>query len=203
MRFVSKAALLAVILVSMTGCVSAPPHVSLVEPAERITQPTPGKALVYFIRSSKLGWPFPSPIFDGDQHIGTLVLGWDTQKNTQLKAYMAYEATPGKHMFSVYSENADFLPAELAAGKTYYVFVRVVPGVWKARFYLSPQKGQLPQHELDEVINSGRQVKLTAEGVQFVKDNAKGFKKVKEEWWQKYQARPASERPELRPEDGR
>jgi len=203
MHFPSKAIFLAVILVFMAGCASAPPQVSLVEPTARITQPAPDKALVYFIRTSKLGWPFPSPIFDGDQHIGTLVLGWDTQKNTQLKAYLAYQATPGKHRFSVYSENADFLPAELAPGKTYYVLVRVVPGVWKARFYLSPQKGQLPQSELDEVIASGRQLKLTEDGVKYVKDNAEDFKKVKEEWWQKYQARPASERPELRPEDGR
>lgn len=205
MRAVTRTAILAVFLASMAGCAVTPqkPQASVVEPAARITRPAPDKALVYFVRTSKLGWPVPSPIFDGDQHIGTLVLDWDFKKNTQLKAYMAYEATPGKHLFMVYGENADFVPAEVSAGKTYFIHVRPVMGVWKARFYMSPQQGQLPQHELDEVIASGRQLKLTEEGVQFVKDNAEDIKKVKAEWWQKYQARPANERLELRPEDGR
>jgi len=141
----------------MAGCAATPqkPLVSLVEPAARIAKPAPDKVLVYFVRTSKPGWPVSSPIFDGDPHIGTLVLDWDREKNTQLKAYTAYEAIPGKHMFMVYGVNADFLPAEVSAGKTYFVHVRPVMGVWKARFYMSPQQGQLPQHELDEVIAAG------------------------------------------------
>ncbi len=205
MRLVTKTAVLAVFLASMAGCVSTPqkPQVSVVEPAARITKPSPGKALIYFVRTSNFGWPWPAVIFDGDRHIGTVVLEWDKEKNSAKKAYMAYEAAPGQHMFSVYSENADFMPANVAAGKTYYVHVKSVIGTWKYRFYLVPQQGQLPQHELNEVIASGRQLKLTEDGALWIKENAEDIKKVKDEWWQKYQARPANERLELRPEHGR
>lgn len=205
MRLVTKAAVLTVFLASMAGCVSTPqkPYVALAEPAARITQPSAGKALIYFVRTSNFGWPWPATIFDGDRHIGTLVLEWDKEKNTARKAYMAYEATPGQHMFSVYSENADFLPANVVAGKTYFVHVKSVIGTWKYRFYLVPQQGQLPQHELNEVIASGRQLVLTPDGVQAAKDSAADFKETKASWWPKYQARPANERLELRPQDGR
>lgn len=205
MRLMTKTAVLAVFLASMAGCASTPqkPQVSVVEPAARITKPGPGKALVYFVRTSNFGWPFPAVLFDDDRHIGSIVLEWDVEKKTAKKGYVAYEATPGPRMFSVYSENADFLPANLVAGKTYFVHVRSVIGMWKYRFYLSPQQGQLPQHELDEVIATGRQQVLTPDGVQVVKDSAEDLKQIKADWFPKYQARPASERLELRPQDGR
>lgn len=205
MDTIRKSALLLVLAGLLAGCVGTPskPLVALSEPTARVTKPAPDKALVYFIRTSKLGWPFPAPIFDGDRHIGTLVLEWDNEKRNAKKSYVAYEATPGQHLFSVYSENADYLPANLVAGKTYYVLVRVVMGVWKPRFYMTPQQGQLPQHELDEVIAGGRQLVLTPDGIQAVEDSAEDFQKVKAEWWPKYQARPANDRLELRPQDGR
>jgi len=205
MNTISKSAVLLVLVGLLAGCVGTPPKPAavVVEPSARISQPGPGKALVYFTRSGKFGWPFQAVLFDGDRHIGTSTMEWDPAMNTAKKSYVAYEADPGQHLFSVYCENADFLPANLVAGKTYFVHIRPVIGVWKYRFYFSPQQGQLPQHELDQVIATGRQLMLTPEGIQYAKDSAEDFKQIKEEWWAKYQARPAAERLELRPQDGR
>ena len=38
----------------------------------------------------------------------------------------------------VIGENADFMDADLEAGKVYYAVVRARPGAWKARFSLLP-----------------------------------------------------------------
>jgi hypothetical protein len=214
MRNIMRIAVLGTFVASMTGCISLPPktHAVEVEPAARITKPSPGKALVYFIRTSKYGAIFPAPIFDNDHYIGSVALEYE-QGLVVIEIskwnYLAYEVTPGKHMFTVHAQNIDFLPAELSAGKTYYVHIRAVPaapefmGAPKIRFYLTPQQGQLPQRELDEVLAQGGQLKPTLEGQLWVKENAADYQKTKAEWWQKYQAKPANERLELRPEHGR
>ena len=51
---------------------------------------------------------------------------------------IAYPTTPGKHTFMVVSEAADFMEADLVAGKTYYALVTPRMGLWKARFSLWP-----------------------------------------------------------------
>ena len=54
------------------------------------------------------------------------------------KTKIAYEVAPGEHHFMVVSEAADFMRADLAAGKTYYALVTPRMGVWRARFSLLP-----------------------------------------------------------------
>jgi len=190
----------------MVGCKAVPqkPQAVEIDAATQITEPSPGKALIYFMRTSNYGWMMPSPVYDNDKYIGSIAMeigvsGFVAKKKT----HIAYETDPGKHMFTVYSENVDFLPAELAAGKTYYVQVRPVMGIWKIRFYLTPQQGQLPQNELDNVIAQAGQLKATEDGRQWAAANMADYQKTKAEWWEKYQARPAGERLELRPEHGR
>jgi hypothetical protein len=190
----------------MVGCAAVPqkPQAVEIDPATRITKPGPGKALVYFMRTSNYGWMMPAPIFDNDKYVGSIVMEQGTSAFApKKKTHIAYETDPGKHTFTVYAENVDFLPAELAAGKTYHVQVRPVMGIWKIRFYLTPQQGQLPQPELDEVIAQAGQLSPTEDGRQWAAANTADYQKTKAEWWEKYQARPASERLELRPEHGR
>lgn len=212
MKLVIRAVVLPVLLAFMIGCGGVPqkPQAVEVDPATRIAKPSQGKALVYFMRTSNYGWLAPAPIYDDDKYIGSIAMEQGTSIFVaKKKTYIAYETNPGKHMFTVYSENVDFLPAELVADKTYYVLVRPVMGVRKIRFYLTPQHDQLlqhdqvPQHELDDVIAQAGQLKATLEGQQWAAANAANYQKTKAEWWEKYQARPAGERPELRPEHGR
>lgn len=53
---------------------------------------------------------------------------------------LAHAVAPGEHLFMVVSEAADFMAADLAAGKTYYAIATPRMGAWKARFSLWPIK---------------------------------------------------------------
>lgn len=97
-------------------------------------QPVPeeGKALVVFMRASFVGSAISASVYDApdsDTHFIGVV---------QNKQKIAYQATPGPHRFMVIAENADFMDANLEAGKTYYVLISPRMGVWKARFSLFP-----------------------------------------------------------------
>jgi hypothetical protein len=95
-------------------------------------QPSADKALVIFMRPSRFGGGVQASVYDthgdGNTFIGIV----------SAKTKVAYEASPGPHLFMVIGENADFMNADLVAGKTYHVLVRTRPGAWKARFSLLP-----------------------------------------------------------------
>lgn len=125
MRF---AALLASVLL-FTGCATSQymTRSASVEPA-----PAAGKALVVFMRPSTYGGAIESSLYDvsngAQEFIGI----------ASPRTKVAYQADPGIHLFMVVAENADFMNANLEAGKTYYVLVSPRMGVWKARFSLLP-----------------------------------------------------------------
>ena len=107
--------------------------------AQAVPAPEPGKALIVFMRPSSYGALNKSSVFDitsGNNEIISIVRA--TKKLT-------YSVDPGKHLFMVIAENADFMAADVEAGKTYYTLVQVRPGVLKARFSLVP----IRKHELD------------------------------------------------------
>ncbi len=98
-----------------------------------LTQKDPSKAVIVFYRPlSFRGSAIFSPVFDiTDGHpaiLGLLITG---QK-------LAYPVPPGKRRFMVVSETADFVDAEVLAGKTYYVMVQTRIGHRRARFSLLP-----------------------------------------------------------------
>jgi hypothetical protein len=89
---------------------------------------TPGKALVYFMRPSGIGFAINFQIWDSDHFVGL----------SQAKSYFAYECDAGKHLFMGIAENKLALDADLEAGKTYYVGTNVRVGAWKARMDFTP-----------------------------------------------------------------
>lgn len=79
-------------------------------------RPEAGKALVVFLSGAPSSHADQlSFLYDGDQYIGI------SKSGTKL----AYQATPGEHLFMLASENAHFMGADLEAGKTYYVDVHL------------------------------------------------------------------------------
>src|SRR5690348_12397408 len=129
MKRLVLAAFAACALVLMGGCVATSTQMvkTSVSPA-----PEEGKALVVFMRPSMLGFAIQSSVYDthgaGNEFIGIV----------SAKTKVAYQAAPGNHLFMVIGENADFMNADLQAGKTYYVLVSPRMGAWKARFSLLP-----------------------------------------------------------------
>lgn len=123
--------LLACLLVlPLTACVTTSDLMS----ASAMQAPTPvqGKALVVFLRPSNYGGAIQASVYDAtrpqEEFIGVV------SANTKV----AHQAEPGRHLFMVVGENADFVNATLDAGKTYYILVSPRMGMWKARFSLLP-----------------------------------------------------------------
>lgn len=96
--------------------------------AQEIAPAPAGKAVVYFVRMSSLGFAVNFSYFDSTR----LIAKFHGTK------YFRYECAPGSHLFWARSENKDFVEAELEEGKIY--FIEAVPkmGAIKAVVDLVP-----------------------------------------------------------------
>ncbi len=96
--------------------------------AQSFEQPSEGKSLVYFVRSSGTGALVNFKYFDGETFLG---------KNNGVH-YFKYECEPGEHLFWIASENRDFLKADLKPNATYVFEARPTMGAFKAAARLYP-----------------------------------------------------------------
>ena len=113
----------------LAGCASNP----MAPVADQAVQaPSPDMAQVVFMRDAYTGKAIVSSLYDvtdgQTRFIGVMANG----------TKIAHPTPPGKHTFMVVSEAADFMEADLVAGKTYYALVTPRMGLWKARFSLWP-----------------------------------------------------------------
>jgi hypothetical protein len=157
-----------VTLVLMSACSIKSSHMSPVAPEARVVRPAAGKALIYFTRPSSYGGMVQATIYDGDTYIGTVSGG----------THIAYETTPGTHMFMVIAESADFMRAELLPDETYYAGVHARMGAWKARFSFVPFNGSDVKDGQEEVDDS-RQVVAGDEGRRWATQNAPSIARKK------------------------
>lgn len=91
-----------------------------------------GHTAIVFMRSSMVGAAIKTSIYEVTNG-ETIFIG--ILKN---KTKIIYQTSPGKHTFMVVSEAADFMEADVMAGKTYYSMITPRPGAWKARFSMIP-----------------------------------------------------------------
>ncbi len=90
--------------------------------------PSPGKALVNFVRPSSFGTAAKATIWDGDRLIG-VSFG---------KQSFQYECEPGKHLFIAWSEYKSPVEATLEADKVYFIALRIRMGWWRGRIHQVP-----------------------------------------------------------------
>src|SRR5258708_5671525 len=83
--------------------------------AQEIPPAPEGKSVVYFVRSSSLGFAVNFSYFDSAALIGRF----------NGPKYIRYECAPGSHLFWARSENRSFVEAQLEAGKIY--FIQAIP----------------------------------------------------------------------------
>ena len=106
-------------------------------------EPSESEAVIIFMRPSAFGGAIQSSVFDvtnGDNILVGIVSS---------KAKVAHKTAPGEHTFMVVGESADFMGAEVEAGKKYYALVTPRFGAWKARFSLKPiHKDELESDKL-------------------------------------------------------
>lgn len=117
-------------MLALVGCVKGSDLMTRSDaPAVRVDG---SKATVVFLRPSNYGGAIQASVYDATKPTSDFI--GIVSGNTRV----AYQAEPGKHLFMVVGENADFVNATLDAGKTYYVLVSPRMGMWKARFSLLP-----------------------------------------------------------------
>lgn len=86
------------------------------------------KAVVYFVRTSGVGFAINFKYFDGEQFLGIF----------SGKGYLVYKCDPGEHILWSVSENTDYVIALLEGGQTYLVEANVQMGGIKAQVELNP-----------------------------------------------------------------
>jgi uncharacterized protein YceK len=114
MNKVQLSAAVAAFCLLASGCAS----VMRDAPSQEISRSSPDKAKVVFMRTSMVAGAIGCDLFEvvnGElRFIGQLPTG----------NKVAFETTPGKKVFMAYGTAADFMLADLSAGKTYYSIVR-------------------------------------------------------------------------------
>jgi hypothetical protein len=159
-----------------------------------------GESMMVFMRSSFVGSAISASVFD--------VSGPETKfigiVNNGTK--IAYPVKPGKHVFMVVSEAADFLEADVAAGKTYYAMVTPRMGMWKARFSFRPvRQNELSGSEFAGWNSGTHFVVNSPDTLNWATSNAADVMSKRTQYWPEWSSKPAADRATqtLNQEDGR
>lgn len=173
--------LVSLLLLVLSGCASSP-HMKPVPEDQADYILSPDKAQIIFMRPSTFGGAVQSSVFevrtDKDKLVGIV--------SAQTK--VRYIVEPGTHMFMAIGESADFMKANVAAGKTYYALVTPRMGMWKARFSLKPIKmDQLSSEDFKDWNESTSFVQNTDASYRWAAENwqsiqSKKGEYFKEEW---------------------
>ena len=196
-----KLILVAAVVLLASGCASP----LMVDSAQQVfVAPTDEQAQVVFMRSSSFGGGIQSTLFDisddETKFIGILSTG----------KKIAYTVDPGKRVFMVVSEAADFMEAILDGGRTYYAMVTPRIGAWSARFSLKPVRHGRPgefQYQSSAFqgwLKSIEFVENTPASHAWAAANLPDVISKRAVYWEKWQQKSASDRAErtLYPDDG-
>ncbi len=196
-----RALILITIVFLVSGCASTK---MMDAPEQQLVTPSADKAQVVFFRSSFVGSAIQASLFDatggGAEFIGILSNG----------KKLAYEVDPGKHVFMVVSEAADFLEAELVGGKTYYAVVTPRMGAWRARFSLYPVRNggpgefQIDSDDFREWMSETVFTQNTPESYAWAEESAASVAERQREYWAVWQEKTPEALAErtLNPDDG-
>lgn len=153
---------------------------------------------VVFMRPHAFGGAIQASVFDvtgsGDaKFIGIINM------HTQL----SYPVQPGRYTFMVVGESADFMEAEVVAGKSYYALVIARPGAWKARFSFVPVRDN--EKRVDQWERTLRPVTSTPRSDTWAKQNASSIESKRSRYYAEWSNKPESQRvgQTLNAEDGR
>ncbi|QSX35288.1 hypothetical protein JYB87_08895 [Shewanella avicenniae] len=172
------------------GCASNPMTVSK---QVEVNRPSADHAQVVFMRDSFVGAAISASIFDISS--GEPVFIGILDNGTKL----AHSVTPGKHVFMVVSEAADFMEAELIPGKTYYSIVTPRMGMWKARFSMWPIKANpnarysLSSADFNDWNTGTKLASLSPKAEAWFEANLASIKAKQIEYWAVWQEKSAAD----------
>lgn len=195
---IRSASILVVLTLLLSGCAGTIKNMREVPAGSAEVVPEKGKAVVVFMRPSGMGFAIQSSVFEvkGDN----ITLAGIVAAKTKV----AYRVAPGKHLFMVIGEGADYMSADLLPNKTYYAYVTPRMGVWKARFSLEPKhKQELNTPELNSALDDCKWVEKIPESDNWMIENMESIKSKHAEYYPEWMALPENERVRLLPEDGK
>lgn len=139
------------VLITLLFCLT----VNFAKAQEKITLPSEGKAVIYFLRTTNLGAVMNFRLFDEEQIIAKF----------NGKNYLRYECNPGKNIFWVKAENIDFVEADLDAGKVYFVETNAVMGAFSAgvKFKLVDFSDEKQMKRINKLLNKMEPLTFTQE----------------------------------------
>jgi len=187
-----RAVVVAVAMLGLAACTSS--RMAAIEPPAVIATPQQDKATVVFYRSSAFGGAVQSSVFD----ITTDPPGFIGIVSTGMK--LAYAAPPGRRRFMVIGESADFMDADLLAGRTYYALVAPRIGVWKARFSLRPRAAD--DKEVQDELATCKWYDNTPASRQWAQEKMAEIVSLQKEYLPPWLAKE-EDKPALMPTDGR
>ena len=197
----TKSIILTTVVILLSGCASSK---MLVQDNQELVPPVADQSQIVFLRSTFVGSAIQSSVFDvtsGEPEFVGIVSN-DTK--------LAYTVSPGEHVFMVVSEAADFMQANLDAGKTYYSMVTPRMGAWKARFSMHPVRNggagefQYSSERFQGWLKRTRFVENTAESIAWFNENAANIKSKQTKYWPVWQRKSPEDLAErtLNPDDG-
>jgi hypothetical protein len=151
---------------------------------------------IVFMRPHAFGGAIQASVFDVTGSGDAKFIGL-TNMHTQL----SYSLAPGRYIFMVVGESADFMEANIAAGKTYYALVVARPGAWKARFSFVPVRDN--EKRVDQWERTLRPV--TTRNEAWARKNASSIESKRTKYYEAWSSKPESQRAgqTLNAEDGR
>ena len=131
--------------------------------AQDIPPAPENKAVVYFVRTSSLGFAINFSYFDSATLIG----------KANGANYFRYECEPGHHLFWVRSENRDYVEADVEAGKIYFIEAIPQMGAMKAQAVLKviTPSNEKAMSKIFKLMNKKSPETFTAEELQRQTDN--------------------------------
>lgn len=186
-----------VLLLLLSGCAGPGMNMSVVPETEVSQAPAAGKARVVFMRDTFVGSAIQSSVFDVTNEQPVLV------GIVANKTKVSYDVDPGKHLFMVVGESADFMSADLQARKTYYALVTPRPGLWKARFSLKPiHAADLNTDKFNDWYRDCQWVTNNAASENWAMSNMGSIQAKRQKYYAKWIAKNPNDQPRLLPQDG-
>ena len=174
-----------------TGC--GPKNMEISKNQDILNKPTNGNAKIVFIRQSLVGSDALSSIFLINNNIPKIIgIIGSRQK-------VVYELKPGKYLFMVSSEAADFMYAEVSKNKIYYVNVVPRYGFWKTRFSLDPKNANEFNYS---IANKFTLLQANHKTFEWAQKNQTSIVEKYNSYYQKWLEKSESKRPKLYPHYG-
>lgn len=180
-------------VISFTGCSGSISNMQVAQ-VNKIEKPKEGESKIVFIRPSSMAYAIQSSVFKIEDNEPKMVGILAAKKK------LSYDLKPGKHLFMVVGESADFMSAEVKEGKTYYALVTPRMGLWKARFSLKPVDSKESKN-LNEYIANTQLVEVNEDTKQWALNNKDSIKSKYVDYHVKWMEKDESKRPKLLVDD--